>query len=60
MELPLREVEHVEVHSTIRYLKAGTDYGTYSAAQPDVAAKNMRFASVNSQQTCCEHAMNMF
>ncbi len=40
-------------------LKAGTDYGTYYAAQPDVAAKNMMFASVDSQQTCCEHAMNM-
>ncbi len=39
--------------------KAGTDYGTYSAAQPDAAAKNMMFASVDSQQTC-EHAMNMF
>ncbi len=41
------------------YLKAGTDYGTYSAAQPDAAAKNMMFASVDSQQTCCEQAMNM-
>ncbi len=30
-------------------LKAGTDYGTYSAAQPDAAAKNMLFASVDSQ-----------
>ncbi len=43
-----------------KFLKAGTDYGTYSAAQPDVAAKNMMFASVDSQQTCCKHAMNMF
>ncbi len=42
------------------WLKAGTDYGTYSAAQPDAAVKNMMFASVDSQQTCCEHAMNMF
>ncbi len=33
------------------YVKAGTDYGTYSAAQPDAAAKNMMFASVDSQQT---------
>ncbi len=41
-------------------IKAGTDYGTYSAAQPDAAAKNMMFASVDSQQICCEHAMNMF
>ncbi len=41
-------------------LKAGTDYGTYSAAQPDAAAKNMMFASLDSQQTCCEHAMKMF
>ncbi len=41
-------------------IKAGTDYGTYSAAQPDSAAKNMMFASVDSQQTCCEHATNMF
>ncbi len=41
-------------------LKAGTDYETYSAAQPDVAAKNMMFANVDSQQTCCEHAMSMF
>ncbi len=40
--------------------KAGTDYGTYFAAQPDAAAKNMMFASVDSQQTCCEHAMNIF
>ncbi len=39
---------------------AGTDYGTYSAAQSDTAAKNMMFASVDSQQTCCEHVMNMF
>ncbi len=30
-------------------LKAVTDYGTYSAAQPDAAAKNMMFASVDSQ-----------
>ncbi len=36
------------------------DYGTYSVAQPDAAAKNMMFTSVYSQQTCCEHAMNMF
>ncbi len=41
-------------------VKAGTDYGTYSAAQPNAAAKNMMLASVDSQQTCCEHAMNMF
>ncbi len=41
-------------------IKAGTDYGTYSAAQPDAAAKNMMFTSVDSQQTFCEHAMNMF
>ncbi len=41
--------------------KAGTDYGTtYSMAQPDAAAKNMMFTSVDSQQTCCEYAMNMF
>ncbi len=40
-------------------LKAGTDYGTCSAAQPDAAAKNMMFTSVDSQQTCCEHAMNI-
>ncbi len=40
--------------------KAGTDYGTYSVAQPDTAAKNMMFARVDSQQTCCEHAMNVF
>ncbi len=45
---------------TSHLLKAGTDYGTYSAAQPDAAVKNMMFASVDSQQTCCEHAMNMF
>ncbi len=32
-------------------VKAGTDYGTYSGAQPDAAAKNMMFASVDSQQT---------
>ncbi len=44
----------------IRYIKAGTDYGTYSAAQLHTAGKNMIFASVDSQQTCCEHAMNMF
>ncbi len=43
-----------------KLLKVGTDYETYSTAQPDVAAKNMMFASVDSQQTCCEHAMNMF
>ncbi len=41
-------------------VKAGTDYGTYSAAQPDAAAKNMMFACVDSQQICCKHAMNMF
>ncbi len=41
-------------------LKAGTDYGTCSVAQPDAAAKNMMLASMDSQQTCCEHAMNMF
>ncbi len=41
-------------------IKAGTDYGTCSAAQLDTAAKNMMFASVDSQQTCREHAMNMF
>ncbi len=41
-------------------VKAGTDYGTYSTAQPDAASKNMMFASVDSQQTCSEHAMNMF
>ncbi len=40
--------------------KAGTDYGTYSAAQLDTAAKNMMFPSVDSQQTCGEYAMNMF
>ncbi len=44
----------------ITLLKAGTDYGTYSAAQPDAAAKNMMFAGMYSQQTCCKHAMNMF
>ncbi len=42
------------------YVKASNDCGTYSAAQPDAAAKNMMFASVDSQQACCEHAMNMF
>ncbi len=36
-------------------IKAGTDYGAYSAAQPDAAAKNMMFASVDSQQTCYEY-----
>ncbi len=29
-------------------------------AQSDAAAKNMTFASVDSQPTCCQHAMNMF
>ncbi len=46
--------------SNLDCVKAGTDYGTYSTAQPEAAAKNMMFASVDSQQTCCEHAMNMF
>ncbi len=36
-------------------LQAGTDYGTYSEAQPDDAAKNIMFASMNSQQTCYEY-----
>ncbi len=36
-------------------LKVGTDYETYSTAQPDTAAKNMMFASVDSQRTCCEY-----
>ncbi len=36
-------------------IKAGTDYGTYSAAQPEAAAKNMMFDSVDSQQTCYEY-----
>ncbi len=31
-----------------------------SAAQPHAAAKNMMFASVDNQQICYEHAMNMF
>ncbi len=48
------------MEQAVASIKAGTDYGTYSAAQPDAAAKNMMFASVDSQQTCCDHAMNMF
>ncbi len=36
-------------------IKAGTDYGTYSAAQPDAAAKNMVFTSVDSQRICYEY-----
>ncbi len=42
-------------HRCAPHLKTGTDYGTYSAAQPDTAAKNMMFASVDSQQTCYEY-----
>ncbi len=44
----------------MKNVKAGTDYGTYFVAQPDAAAKNMMFASVDSQQTRCKHTMNMF
>ncbi len=36
-------------------IKAGTDYKTCSVAQPDAEAKNMMFASVDSQQTCYEY-----
>ncbi len=35
--------------------EVGTDCGTYSAALPDTAAKNMMFASMDSQQTCYEY-----
>ncbi len=49
-----------KIRKRIIFFKAGTDYGTYSVAQSDVVANNMMFASVDSQQTCCEHAMNMF
>ncbi len=41
-------------------LKASTDYGICSAAQPHAAAKNMMFAGVDNQQTCYEHVINMF
>ncbi len=42
---------------TVIAVKAGTDYGTYSAAQPDAVAKNMMFISVDSQQTCYEYVL---
>ncbi len=35
-------------------------WNMFRGTQPDAAAKNMMFASVDSQQTCCEYAMNMF
>ncbi len=42
---------------SVTFFKAGTHYGTHSAAQPDAAAKNMMFASVDSQQTCYEYVL---
>ncbi len=51
---------HIASNKQLQNIKAGIDYGTYSTAQPNAAAKNMMFTSVDNQQTCCEHAMNMF
>ncbi len=50
-----REFEETSVRSREWHLEDDTDYGTYSAAQPDAAAKNIMFASVDSQQTCYEY-----